>query len=100
MRHLVVVNPETMIESKALFQYRGADEGGGVPTLLLEKAGQGRGGRRQNEASGVAYLVGGRIEPGEDAGMRRGSQRGLGHTVGEQNAAFEIGRASCSVRVK
>src|ERR1022692_4231922 len=72
-RHLIVVNRETMIESKALFQHRRADEGGGVPTLLLEKAGQGRRGWRKDEPSGIAHLVAGWIQPGEDAGMRRRS---------------------------
>src|SRR5208283_777145 len=70
LRHLVVVNGETMIESKALLQHRRRDEGGGVPTALLEEAGEGRRGGRKNESSGIPHLVGGRVETREDAGVR------------------------------
>ena len=76
-RHLVVVHGETVVEAEQFFQHGGADERGGVPSLLLENARQRMRGGLQDEAAGVSHFVNVRILPGEDTGVGRRRQRRL-----------------------
>ena len=99
--HLVVVNVEALVEPGGLLQDGGADERRRVPALRLQNFGQRDRGRLQREAARIADVVHSRVGTGENAGMRRRSERDLGHCVFKQRAfcGQSVQRGRLDVRV-
>jgi len=103
LRHFIVVNRESAVESKLAFQHRRPDKRRRIPSLLVQDRSQSGMRSVQDETARVADLVPRRVEPGEDAGMRRRRKWGGGDGVLKQHAfaseAVESGRLDFRIAV-
>ena len=81
LRHLVVVDRESVVESEPLFQNGRPDERRRVPPRLLQNLRQCRIRRLQDKSARISYLVHRRIRAGKHTCVRRSRERGLANGV-------------------